>query len=184
MMIRLVLAEGNEQLPIIILVVAVAAVMWSVTRRGKKGGKAFSWRSSKDQADSDAGQATRRHELKESMRELLLELEQLSREINSQVDTRLRALNLLIQEADQKIKELRLLQGAGGGASPARNLPPPRTEPNADATRDRYARVYALAERGRSVVEIAREMEMMTGEVELILALRRTAGAEAEDRAR
>lgn len=179
----LVLAEGNSQLPIVILVVAVAAVMWSVTRRGKKGPKASPWRSPRRPADSDDGDATRRHELKGSMQDLLLELEQLSREINSQVDTRLRALNLLIQEADQKIQELRILQGDDGRPLPGRNLPP-AVEPNADATRDRYARVYALAQQGRSVVEIAREMEMMTGEVELILALRRTAGAAPEGRAR
>jgi len=122
--------------------------------------------------------------LQQSMQALLLELEGLSREINSQVDTRLRALNLLIQEADEKIAELRRLQGLSEGQGPtSRPMPPPRQEPHPEATSERYAKVYSLAEKGHSVVEIATEMEMMTGEVELILALRRTGPPAAEDRA-
>jgi len=122
--------------------------------------------------------------LQQSMQALLLELEDLSREINSQVDTRLRALNLLVQEADEKIKELRRLQGLPEGEGPVpRRMPPPRQEPHPEVTSERYARVYSLAEKGYSVVEIATEMEMMTGEVELILALRRTAPPAAEDQA-
>jgi len=117
-----------------------------------------------------------RRGLQESMEKLLLELEELSREINSQVDTRLRALNLLIQEADQKIKELRRLQGLSDDQGPSvpEGMPPPREEPHPEVTSERYAKVYHLAERGLSVVEIARELDMLTGEVELILALRRT----------
>ncbi len=59
----------------------------------------------------------------------------------------------------------------------------PKAEPHGDETRERYAQVYALAEKGRTVVEIAQKMGLMSGEVELILALRRTASHSAEGQA-
>jgi len=158
-----------------LLILAFSVAMLVLTRRRLAKQRA--------QSEGDLPAATRHspltgqprsQEVQQSMRELMLELEQLSREINSQVDTRLRALNLLVQEADEKIKELRRLQGLaeGQGALP-RHLPPPRQEPHPEAASERYAQVYALAEKGRTVVEIARELGIMTGEVELILALRR-----------
>ena len=125
-----------------------------------------------------------RRDLQNSMEKLLLELEDLSREINSQVDTRLRALNLLVQEADQKIRELRRMQGLPEGKGPSvPEMPPPREEPHPEVTSQRYAKVYSLAEKGLSVVEIAHELDMLTGEVELILALRRTGPSATGDRA-
>jgi len=185
MWIPLLLAEGDDnQWMVLVLIAGAGAIMWSLSRHRKKTSASSSFwtrHEPSSAAPADPGAGQRRQEFRESMQSLMLELEQLSREINSQVDTRLRALNLLIQEADEKIKELKLLQG-DEGASPTRNLPPPREEPHGDATRDRYARVYALAEQGRSVVEIARELGLMSGEVELILALRRTAGAGAGER--
>jgi len=124
-----------------------------------------------------------RRDLQNSMEKLLLELEGLSREINSQVDTRLRALNLLVQEADQKIRELRRMQGLPEGKGPSvPEIPPPREEPHPEVTSRRYAKVYQLAEKGLSVVEIAHELDMLTGEVELILALRRTSPGATGDR--
>jgi hypothetical protein len=161
-----------------LLIVGVSVIMLVVTRR----------RIARNRAAGDPpaiGPAPRSpvtgreqsRDASQSMREMMLELEQLSREINSQVDTRLRALNLLVQEADEKLRQLRELQGLAEGEGPqVRRLPPLRQEPHPEATSERYARVYTLAEKGHSIVEIARELEMMTGEVELILALRRSAG--------
>ncbi len=146
-----------------------------------------------------------RRQLADSMQALMLELEQMSRQVGGQIDTRLRALNLLIKEADQKIAELKRL-GLSSGAEPggqssgtrspasssnaadrrkAAGSPSPAAAdpaeddagqaPSATSADDKYARVYSLAAEGRSVVEIGRELELMTGEVELILALRRNA---------
>ena len=139
-----------------------------------------------------AGGAERR-QLNDSMQQLMLDLEEMSRQVGGQIDTRLRALNLLIEEADRKIAELRQL-GLATGAETAASATPaksaantvaaqPGTRPAAAepvAANDKYGRVYALAAQGMSVVEIAREMGMMTGEVELILALRRTAAGRSE----
>lgn len=181
-----ILAEGlGDNVPLmIVIVVGVSVLAMVLTRRriaarsdGRSARRSAALRPGTDQG---AG----RRELQKSMEQLLLELEELSREINGQVDTRLRALNLLIQEADGKIKELRRLQGhTDDEGQPADRLPPPKQEPHPDLTSQRYARVYALAEKGRSVIEIAREMGLMTGEVELILALRRTVPRSAEGEA-
>lgn len=171
--------DGNTVV-LILLVVGFSAMIMVMARR----------RASKRRAPTAAprrprsGAAGGRYEIHKSMQQLLLELEEMSREINSQVDTRLRALNILIQEADEKIRELRRLQGiAGDRPEPAEHLPTPKAEPHGDETRERYAQVYALAEKGRTVVEIAQKMGLMSGEVELILALRRTASHSAEGQA-
>lgn len=174
--------QENPVLAIGVVLVA-GALLLMVTRRNIKrrqsdGRSCAPFASPRASLTSDRA----RRDLQESMEKLLLELEQLSREINSQVDTRLRALNLLIQEADQKIRQLRRMQGLPeDDGSPTADLPPPRREPHPEVTSERYARVYNLAERGLSVVEIAHELDMLTGEVELILALRRTGAGTTGD---
>lgn len=184
----LLLAEspwtGNTVIVVLILVgVSVMAMVLTRRRIGRGTRAASGVRRAVGQTGTASSQTGRR-QLQRSMEQLLLELEEVSREINSQVDTRLRALNLLIQEADQKITQLKRAQGLSDDDGPStRHLAPPKQEPHPDLTRERYARVYALAEKGHSVVEIAREMDLMTGEVELILALRRTAPHPSEDRA-
>jgi TolA-binding protein len=164
----------------LILAAAVGIMWWSRRRMARQ--KEENDRSTgavlndSPRRPSAAGDAAHR-QLQQSLTELLLQLEEMSREINGQIDTRLRAMNLLIQEADQKIRELQRLQGtsAAEAVSAVPRIPAPRSEPRPEVASERYAKVYGLAEKGLSVVEIAREMKLMTGEVELILALRRTA---------
>ncbi len=169
----------------IVLVLGVGAFFliytrWRITRRQSQSSQRGQVATHFSPSATDAG----RRDLQNSMEKLLLELEELSREINSQVDTRLRALNLLVQEADQKIRELRRMQGLSEDKGPSvPEMPPPREEPHPEVTSQRYAKVYSLAEKGLSVVEIARELDMLTGEVELILALRRTGPSATGDRA-
>jgi uncharacterized protein HemX len=176
--------DGN-MVVLILLVVGFSALMMVMARRrvSKRGASVAASRRSRSAA-SGADAAAGRYGIHKSMQQLLLELEELSREINSQVDTRLRALNILIQEADEKIRDLRRLQGiAGDRPEPVEHLPTAKAEPHGDETRERYAQVYALAEKGSTVVEIAQEIGLMSGEVELILALRRTASHSAEGQA-
>jgi hypothetical protein len=170
----------------VILGGSVVVLVWTRRRLAKRQQEAeadlmSSPAPSRRQTGMPVSDASQR-QLQQSMQQLLLQLEEVSREINSQVDTRLRAMNLLIQEADQKIRELRSLQGISANTPlPTRTLPPPRQEPHPEITSERYAKVYALAERGLTVVEIARELGLMTGEVELILALRRTVSDSTRD---
>lgn len=105
------------------------------------------------------------------MQNLLVELSEMSRQITAQLDTRSAKLELLIQEADQKIAELRALTGEDGRSLP--NLSAPRA-PASPVSQDdsRHAAVYQLADQGMNCQQIAQELGRHSGEIELILALR------------
>jgi hypothetical protein len=109
------------------------------------------------------------------MQNLLVELSEMSRQISAQLDTRAAKLEVLIREADEKIRQLKSLQGAPTARPEDRfrmdepaddRLDPP------DPPDPRYTEVYALADQGRSPFEIAQKLNRPAGEIELILALR------------
>jgi hypothetical protein len=108
------------------------------------------------------------------MQSLLVELSEMARQISAQLDTRSAKLQLLIEQADEKIAQLKQLEQnapcdfaaspAGGRAAESAD-PKPIPDP-------RHADVYALADQGRSAPQIAQTLGRPNGEVELILALR------------
>lgn len=109
---------------------------------------------------------------------VMMELDQLSRQIHGRLDTKLARLDVLIRDADQRIDKLARLQRASAGEStidvtlepeaPGRPAdPPPPAEPNS------HEAVYRFADSGLKPVEIASELGRNTGEIELILSLRR-----------
>jgi hypothetical protein len=113
------------------------------------------------------------------MQSLLVELSEMARQITAQLDTRSTKLELLIREADEKLAAL----NDANNRHPSRptfpipddeDVPPPiRLHPEKPAAPDpRYAEVYALADQGLPVPQIASRLGRPTGEVELILALR------------
>lgn len=132
--------------------------------------------------------------IENQMTELLVELEKMTRQMNAQLDTRAAKLEELIRQADERLAALeeRAARGRraerpgtggvglsdpgfapGGVADPGvaevGDLPPPiPIDP-------RHAMVYRLADEGRNLHEIAREVQQPAGEVELILKLRRRA---------
>lgn len=99
------------------------------------------------------------------MQNVLVDLSEMARQITAQLDTRAAKLEALIREADEKIAAMK---------SPP-SAPPPRAEPAAPELPGdpRHAQVYALADQGRSSNEIAQQLHRPSGEIELILALRR-----------
>lgn len=110
---------------------------------------------------------------------VMLELDELSRQIHGRLDTKLARLEAIIRDADQRIERLsRLTRAVEGGPAIEITLDreephdPPSTEPEVDDSR--HAAVYRLADSGLSGLEIAREVGRTRGEVELILALRKT----------
>jgi hypothetical protein len=123
------------------------------------------------------------------MQHLLVEYEQMIRNMTAGVDTRAAKLDLLIKEAEEKIQTLRALiaaaEGGGGAAAaagtgattiepkPAAVASPPPVQSGPDP---RHAEVYALADQGLSARDVARRLGRPNGEIELILALR--AGSE------
>ncbi len=120
------------------------------------------------------------HGVKGDMRELMVELQELSRDINAKIDTRFAKLEVSIRTADERIDILnRLLRTADGrptidtvvsedGQAPL--LPP--EQPQVGRAEPPHARIYDLADGGRNSIQIARETGKTPGEIELILSLR------------
>ena len=113
------------------------------------------------------------------MQNLLVELSEMARQMNAQIDTRAAKLEQLINEADQRIAALGQSPAAGavtGDPPPADSpapLPPPAPPVFPPAEIDpRHVEIYSLADRGAGAKEIATQLNRPSGEVELILALR------------
>jgi hypothetical protein len=119
------------------------------------------------------------------MQTLLVELSEMTRQISAQLDTRTQKLMMLIQDADERIDELKKLQNKTHAIASASPVPfaeqkpwpalsesVPRNIPIPDPVDDQHRPIYSLADQGRSASDIARELNRPRGEVELILALR------------
>ncbi|MFN4244140.1 MAG: hypothetical protein ACK4PI_12995 [Tepidisphaerales bacterium] len=127
------------------------------------------------------------------MTQLLVELEKMARQMNAQLDTRAAKLEELIRQADERLAALeqaerslaerrstpvlRLRPADGADVS----LGPPGEGESGVAEEEafpspipidpRHAQVCRLADEGRDVHEIARELRLPAGEVQLILKL-------------
>jgi hypothetical protein len=119
------------------------------------------------------GQGAEEKGLRRSMEELLVELQEVNRQINAQLDTKMRAFMQLTEAARQEIERLEALLAATRGAPPA-DAPDAASPPPVDP---RHRRVHDLADAGLSTVDIARQTGQSLGEVELILSLRSTAAS-------
>ncbi len=119
-----------------------------------------------------------------SMDDLLVQLEELSRRINAQVDTRYAKLETVIRDADARIQELtQLVQGTTGaspklanGSDDTASYAPQHsdsTSPDSNDREARFQRIYELADAGTPQMTIADMLEIPVGEVELILSLRK-----------
>ena len=113
-----------------------------------------------------------------NMQEVMLELEQLARQIHGQVDTRYAKLEAVIRDADKRIETLSRLARTDDD-SPALDVTvgieqKEEHDPRSDDTALPHSEVHRLADAGLGVVQIAKETDRNVGEVELILALRKT----------
>ena len=117
------------------------------------------------------------------MQHLLVEYEKMIRNMTAGLDTRAAKLETLIREADEKLAALRAanaaaVQGTNGSspAPPAAFGPlfsPASAEGGTSATSDpRVAEIYALADQGLSVRDVARRVGIPHGEIELMLNVR------------
>jgi hypothetical protein len=108
------------------------------------------------------------------MQNLLVELSEMARQITAQIDTRAAKLEALLGEADQKLQQLRALNDTRASATietmELRQTSTPTIVPEPED--ERHAAIYALADEGKDVAQIAAELSRPRGEIELILALR------------
>jgi hypothetical protein len=111
------------------------------------------------------------------MQNLLVELSEMARQLTAQLDTRSQKLELLLQEADEKIAALHQAANTAPNSEPTvtpaeREAWTIRPEPEPTPVDARHQEVYVLADQGQAAPEIARQLNRPRGEVELILALR------------
>jgi small-conductance mechanosensitive channel len=124
-----------------------------------------------------AGLSKERH-VERQMQNLLVELSEMTRQISAQLDTRSQKLQLLIQDADERIAQLQQMEKQGMRSPPmvesvwSAPAAPSRPPPPAEPVDEEHQKVYALADRGQNAGDIAKELNRPRGEVELILALR------------
>ena len=117
------------------------------------------------------------------MQNLLVDLSEMARQISAQLDTRAARLQALLDQADQRIAQLRQLTGAAPSDSSHPGTPsPPATSGETSAAAPlsvaspMHTEVYTLADEGRGAKEIAARLNRPSGEIELILALRTPRG--------
>jgi TolA-binding protein len=129
--------------------------------------------------------------MKDDLRTMMVELEELTRRFSSQLDAKSMHLERLIEEADRRIARLnagesplagskmigrsaRPAEAAKGASRPRPAQPATSVATSEDSVDATVSRIYELADAGRTPVQIAGELQEQVGKVELILALRRT----------
>ncbi len=156
------LVINKELVFCLVAVVGVLLLMRGITRR-IKGKSALT----AEEAERRIPSLKEQRDVRDHLQKLMVDLQELARQINGHIDTRFCKLEVLIKEADQKIRQLEKM-GFGNGIS---QLNGGKEVEQADPEREM---IHKLADMGKSPVEIAREMNKNTGEIELILSLRRS----------
>src|SRR5687767_8058912 len=111
-----------------------------------------------------AGKTVSAAPIRRDMDLLMVELQELSRRISAEIDTRFAKLEAAIRDADRRIAVLNRLSRS------AADRPDDGMKSDFDA---RHGVVYELADAGFSPIEIARDLGKTPGEIELILNLRK-----------
>jgi len=162
---------GAEIFLVLLMLVVVFSMLWAARRKSNR--PKFD-REQFQRAEFSAMKS--RQGVAGDLQELIIELEELSRRINAQIDTKFAKLEATIRHADERIEILRqLTQQAGGTGGLDVTVDDTTSESPAPGTLvsdPKRARVYALADADKSSIEIAQETGIPTGEIELILALR------------
>lgn len=167
------LADGitPSQISMMVVIAGLSALMLILTRRRVRRGQ----NSPRAYAREQIARLRQEREVQHQVQGVMVELNQLSRQINAQVDTRYAKLQAVIRHADERIDVLtRLVHAADGTPTIDVTVGDEANAPTPPAEEEDRARshILALADAGRSAAEIARDVDKTPGEVELILALR------------
>lgn len=105
---------------------------------------------------------------------VMAQLDHLSRQIQAKIDLKLATLQKLIRDADQRIDQLTSVQrDASSEPKLDIRLGPENPEELPVGQVGPHEAIYQLADAGYTPLQIAKELSRHTGEVELILSLRR-----------
>lgn len=160
-------------IPLALGVIAVFFLMSSLRRR----------QSRRQRPDIEEGSASRdlrtqtAGQLRREVDRAVVELQELSREIAAEIDTRYVKLEMAIRDADRRIATLHRLSRDTGAPPETSPETPPADDTGGEEIDNRHLVIYEMADSGLSHVDIARELGRTPGEVELILNLRRNAGS-------
>jgi len=167
------LAVSGTQIALLAMFGAVLTIIMISTRNRVR----TSIRQPRETARDRWNQANDRRQTLRDVEDVMVELDQVARQVHGQLDTRFAKLETVIRDADQRIARLeRLLnktEGVSGLDITLEEARPDDIEPAPVMQSGPHADVYRLADAGMNAVEIAQEIGKTNGEVELILALRK-----------
>ncbi len=167
--------QNDQLVPVALLLVLTVWLLWASRRKLRQQSEQPKRLS--PQRDPPPLPYGSKDQMRRDLESLIAELEQLSRKISAEIDTRFAKLEAAMHDADRRIAALhRLSQQQAGQTGQA---PPREAGPVSDRPEDRYTLIYELADVGFSPVEIARDLGRTPGEVELILNLRNKGQARA-----
>ncbi len=173
--------EGMNSLQLIMLIAAIGGLTLILlsTRRKMRTRAAGSRATVRDRYS----ELSRQTKTKQDGEQVVVELDRISREIHARIDTKFAKLDAVIRDADERIDQLNrlLLASSGGSTCDVTVTDETRSRPAAEVssppTVDTHDPIYSLADSGLSALQIAEKTGRPTGEIELILALRRTRDA-------
>lgn len=156
----MILAADNPITPEVLSVGAVLFLLalWTVVRTQRRIERRDASAPGADRPPDGADPA-----LADSMRKLLLQIEESHRKIGGAIDTRLRLLDQLVAQADKRIESLK----AAADAESSRPIP------SSPAEDPQTQEIYKMAEQGMDPVDIARKTNRQRGEIDLILSLKK-----------
>jgi hypothetical protein len=174
----------------LLLVLCATIIMVVLLRRHQ-----FRGTTQRDLARDHIARIRDQHRLRDSMDELLVQLEEVSRRVGAQVDTKFAKLEKVIRDADDRLARLEgaLKRSGGNVAKPGVVLPSVAARRGASAAQEaggggegpaeprpaiapddaRFEQVYELADTGATPIRIAEQLDLPLGEVVLILNLRK-----------
>ena len=170
----------NAALPLFIAIIAITvAIMVVVILHRKARSNKYSHLAGQHphhQLQAESG-------TKRELEVLMIELDELAKQLMGRLDSRFAKLEGTIRDADERIDRLnRMIRAQQGkaalditvhedGADGAFSTE--KSESKAPEPPDPHASIHRLADQGLSAVEIASQIGRSTGEIELILSLRR-----------
>jgi hypothetical protein len=158
--------QARTLFPLALMVVIVAYLLMSARRKQQRLNRERDEDRDSPQREPPKAPPGSKEQLRRDLESLIVELQELSRKISAEIDTRFAKLEAAMRDADRRIAALNRLSretDQSDGASTA----------TADEEDERYAVVYELADAGKTPVEIALDLGKTPGEVELILNLRK-----------
>lgn len=159
--------DGNGLVGLLLATIAAFLLLAGLRRKQRDRAAAPTFSGPRDPAGLPSDM-DKKERLRRDLESLIGELQDLSRKISAEIDTRFAKLEASIRDADRRIAVLNRLardaeRGSDGGSS------------DVGEQDSRHGIVYELADAGFSCVEIAKDLGKTPGEIELILNLRRTA---------